>query len=448
MTKPRVRALDSHMREILSKGSISIALKFIGTGLNFLFQVLLARLLGASGVGVYFIALALATSTALIARLGMDYNVLRVTAVNTENQRWGIVRTNFRRASGIGLVASLIGAFLLYVAAGWLSSSVFSKPELAMPLRIMAFAVVPLAMTILYARALQGQKRVFEATLVEMVITPLVACSLVYWFVTRLEIAGAAISFSIGSSIALVAAALSWHGRYRDRQLNGPESPDHAPIRFIWDSFPLLGTALLQQLSQVIPLFVLGAFGTGADAGIFYAAYRTSALVGLILIAANGIIAPKFAALFHSGQLATLNNVACNSALVLTLIAMPALLLFLFAPGIVMMIFGKEFVQGTELLRILAIGQLVNVMTGSLGFLLIMTDNTRSMFRTTAWMLVANVTLSVSLIPPYGAVGAALAIAGSLGVAGVLRTFFVWRELGLLALPIVRRNKALGDKIE
>ncbi len=113
-----------------------------------------------------------------------------------------------------------------------------------------------------------------------------------------------------------------------------------------------------------------------------------------------------------------------------------------------MTIFGKEFVQGTELLRILAFGQLVNVMTGSLGFLLIMTDNARSMFRTTMWMLVANVTLSVSLIPPYGAVGAALAIAGSLGVAGVLRAFFVWRELGLLALPIIRRNKALRDKIE
>lgn len=447
MKKLRIPVFDSHMREILGKGSVSVALKFVGTGLNFLLQIFLARLLGAEGVGVYFVALALATTTALIARLGMDYNITRVVAGSTNDRQWRDARIDFQQALKIGLTGSVFGASILIASAGWLSSSVFSNAELTAPLRLIAIAVAPMAMTILYSRALQGQKRVAEAMLVEVIITPLVACTLAYWFVTNFEIAGAAIAFGIGSTIALITAAWRWHGQFRDQPLVRASTRSDNRLKLIRDSAPLFGTAIFQQLGQVTPLFVLGAYGASAEAGVYYAAYRTAALIGLLLIAANGIIAPKFAALFENRQTTSLNNVVCNSAFVLTVVAMPALLLFLLMPGTALKLFGDEFVQGAGLLRILACGQLINIMTGSLGFLLIMTDNARAMFVTTSGMLIANVVMSYYLIPIHGSVGAAVATAGSLAIAGVLRFVFVWRDLGILALPILRKDTANVGKL-
>ena len=87
----------------------------------------------------------------------------------------------------------------------------------------------------------------------------------------------------------------------------------------------------------------------------------------------------------------------------------------------------------------LAVGQLINVLTGSVSFVLMMTENYRSMFVTALWTVVVNLLLSFILIPDLGAMGAALAAAGSLVIASVLRVFFVWRSMGIVALPIPER---------
>ncbi|MBT8098494.1 MAG: polysaccharide biosynthesis C-terminal domain-containing protein, partial [Gammaproteobacteria bacterium] len=184
------------------------------------------------------------------------------------------------------------------------------------------------------------------------------------------------------------------------------------------------------------PLLVLGALGTASDIGVFYAAHRTAALVGLILLAANSIIAPKFAALYHKRETTTLDEVMRNSAMFMTAAAAPAILLFFLVPEFVISIFGRDFTEGGDLLRVLAFGQMFNVITGSVGFMLMMTDNSRSLLIVTLSMVVVNVVLSFSLIPSYGAMGAAIAATASLLTASVMRVLYVWRTLGFLALPI------------
>jgi O-antigen/teichoic acid export membrane protein len=62
-------------------------------------------------------------------------------------------------------------------------------------------------------------------------------------------------------------------------------------------------------------------------------------------------------------------------------------------------------------LIILAAGQLINVAFGSVGLFLTMTGYERDTLRGQVIALVVNALAAVILIPPYGAVGAALAVA-------------------------------------
>jgi O-antigen/teichoic acid export membrane protein len=142
--------------------------------------------------------------------------------------------------------------------------------------------------------------------------------------------------------------------------------------------------------------------------------------------------------MYESNDTTSLEQIIRSSSFLILLLASPALALFFLAPDLVMQLFGKEFVGHGDLLRVMAVGQLINVATGTLGFVLMMTDKARIMVLTTISMVVTNAALCMALIPSHGAYGAAVASAGSLLVAGVARVVSIWRELGILALPTLR----------
>jgi O-antigen/teichoic acid export membrane protein len=430
---------DAHMREILGKGSASFVARALGTALNFLFQIILARLLGAHGVGIYYLALSTTTSAALIARMGMDHNLTRTVAAQAESENWAAIRQVASHALRAGLIAAVLAVAIVFFSAGWVSEHVFAKPDLTAPLSVMAFAIMPVAMIILYARALQGLRLVAEATLVETAITPFTACALVFVLVSRFEIVGGTIAYCVGAMIALSVAALTWQRRSGQWPSAESNSEVGSTVKFVLQSSPYFGVMLCQQLALVAPLFILGALRSGADVGLFYSANRTAALIGLILVAANSIVAPKIAALYQSRDLKTLDRVVRRSAMLVSMVALPALLVFLLAPSFVMSVFGSEFAASADLLRVLALGQLVNIVTGSVGFVLLMTENLRSVFITSILLLITVVGLSLFLVPQLGAMGAALATTGSLLVASIIRVILAWRDLRIVALPIPGR---------
>lgn len=74
---------DQQLLELLSGSSVALILKLIGAGLAFTFNVLLARLLGAEGAGVYFLALSVITVAVVFGRLGLDKTVLRLISANS-----------------------------------------------------------------------------------------------------------------------------------------------------------------------------------------------------------------------------------------------------------------------------------------------------------------------------------------------------------------------------
>ncbi len=100
-------------------------------------------------------------------------------------------------------------------------------------------------------------------------------------------------------------------------------------------------------------------------------------------------------------------------------------------PGPVLRIFGAEFVQGEQALRILIVGMIVPVMVGTVGFILIMAGRT-------GWDLVVyvgafaiDIGIALALARPdaLGIRGAAIAQAATLTVSAVARLFLVRRFL-------------------
>lgn len=427
---------DTHMQELLRGASVAFVLKILSAGLAFVLNVVLARFLGADGSGIYFLAFTVVLITATIGRIGMENALVRFIAANVEDNKLGRVLGVYNKAIGYAFTAALLLAMLLYFFAPWLSHTIFDKPALESPLKIMSLAVVPQALLILHAYALQGLKRTASYITVMSLWVPLITVLLSISFITTYGIDAASYGYLVATMITLGIGYHLW------RKAIEPFSRTNATFetkRLLGSSIPLLWMVLMNLVITWSPLLFLGVWESSESVGIYNAASRTAMLTSFVLVAVNSIAAPKFAALYQQGDIAGLGRVARNSAIMMVLLASPVLLLFMGAPKWILGLFGEQFTQGAVVLMILAAGQFVNAATGSVGYLLMMTGNEQLMRDNLIFCAFSGIILSLILIPQYGVIGAAMSAATILSVQNVIAMVMVWRKLGIMTLPWLGR---------
>jgi O-antigen/teichoic acid export membrane protein len=172
------------------------------------------------------------------------------------------------------------------------------------------------------------------------------------------------------------------------------------------------------------------ALASQTQAGVFGAVGRY-VLAGLLIMQGLRVaIAPQLSRLLGQGRHTEAAQIYRRTTLWIVLLSWPAyLLLAVFAPAF-LAVFGEQFAAGAAPMAVLAVAMLVNVGVGLVQTLLLMSGHSRRHLIATVAGLTLNVVGCVVLIPPYGALGAA--IAWSLGIVceNVLAAVFARRALG------------------
>lgn len=408
-----------------------------GAGLGFLLSVALARLFGSHGIGTYFLALAVTNVAIVLSRAGLDNVVLRRVARHERDGDLAGARGTQRRASQIvALLAS--GAGLTIVVAAPALARLFGEADLTPMLRIMALAVPTGALLALHAEALRGAGNATRAHLLQVVGPAAVALALLLLWGDRSGVTAMAGIFVVASALMLLLALRAW----RARTSRGPLAPPSANA-LLREGLPLLVVAAMSFVMAWTDTLMLGAWAGTADVGVYGAALRVASLTAFVLLAVNSITARRYAYLHAEGRRGELEDLARRSTGLMVLAAAPIVIALLAVPGLVLGVFGAEFPRGAGALRLLVLGQAVNVLTGSVGYLLMMTGHERLMRDTIVAAGVANVLLNALLVPRYGMTGAAAATAASLAGMNLASMVLVHRHLGIRTLPLLR---GLGDQ--
>jgi len=422
-------------------------LKLAAGGIAFGFHVILARALGATGMGTFVLAVTLVSITTVFSRFGLDNVLLRGTAAGTATQNWSTVLGLYRRAMQLAMVLAVVCTILLWLTASWLANGLFGKPELAVPLQWMALAVFPTTLLMLHSELLKGLKRVASALSVQSLLIPLLGL-VGLWFIPadKLDVKTVVWVYTAASLLTAVTSYSIWHAAVRGRA----ELVDGPPLgELLHNCLPLFGVTLMAGVViPSAPVIFLGVWGNSSEVGIFGVASRVAMLTSLVLIAVNSIAAPKFAAFHHQADQKNLGETARQAARLTTLLAAPVLLFFVIVPDWILQLFGNEFAQGVLILVILAVGEFVNVATGPVGYLLTMSGHDRQLWASTILSATVNVGLCLALIPVHGAIGAAIAAATSVVVNNITNVYLVWRHLGIMtiSLPLFPRFATIGQK--
>lgn len=409
----------------------------LGAGLSFGVGVLVARRLGPEGAGLYFLAVTIATIASVVGRLGLDALVVRRVAAARAAARNDELAATARAALRLATCGSALMALLLFASSGLIERHALRLEGLGSVLRWTALAVVPISLLMVTGELLRGLARAGLSQLVQVGLPP--AATLVC-----LALAGqlfgwrppqAAGAYAAGSAVAALLACCSW--RASTSWLRS--APTRGVLRELArQARPFLVVALMTLALPWISTLSLALVGDSQGIGIFSVAYRAATLTSFVLIAVNCVAAPRFAALAAAGQHAELARNARQATLLMALCALPLLLVFWLFPARIMGLFGQGFEQGARCLAILATGQFVNVLTGSVGQLLLMSGHERAMRGNLLLAVLLSIVLHTLWVPSLGAEGAALASATTLAVLNLSSLLLVRRHLSIDVLPLPR----------
>ncbi len=394
-------------------------------------QVLMTNTLGPAGFGVVTVITQAAFVVSFATRAGMDMAVLRDVAVEVGMGRWANIRTPVARAAAIAAGVSAAAAVLAVMAAGAVRQ-VFSFPEdLAIwAVEAGSVALPFLALANVWLSATRGLKIMRYTLYVFWAGQPLV------WIVFMV-IGGffsqtpwmAIAAYSLSWAWAAVMAGLFW--RRESRAWAAAPLEPGAFRRLLRYAGPRAPAALFSQLLFWTDLFVLTRYVQDTEVGIYSAALRTGQIVVLFLTSLSLMFSPFVADLHNRGETERLDKLFKTLTRWTIAATLLPFLVLAIAPDETLRLFGAKYAGGQAALLILLAGQLVNVMTGSVGFVLIMVGRTGWDLVVYAASLAANLGLAFWLCPRYGMEGAAIANAVTFALSKWARLLLVRRFVGI-----------------
>lgn len=434
-------AKQQSLKNRLIKGAAgSFGLSMAHAGLGFLTHLLLARILGKIGFGMYAYAFSWVELLGITATFGLPQLLVREVAVYQTTSAWGLLRGILRWANQSVLMLS-IGLAVIAGGVTW----IFGKggdQGMLLALWLALLALPFSSLRSLRLAAMQGLHHVVLGKIPEALFAPVIFMVLlggtyllsghalqVSW-VILMQVGTTAITFFIGSGMLLHILPETQRSAVAEYQRG----------RWVRSAIPFMLLFEMLNINSRLDILMLGAMKGPAEVGIYTVARRGVGLIILILAAVNSVLAPTIASLYAQKNMQQLQRAITKSARVVTLFA------FVITVGLIvfgkwfLLLFGKDFIQGYHTLTILSIGMLVNAMMGSVGALLNMTGYERYNIVSVSCGIIFNGILNAILIPRWSVNGAAISTATSMILWNVLSFIWVYKKLGINSTAFAKIN--------
>jgi O-antigen/teichoic acid export membrane protein len=433
----------------LARGWLLNLLGVISSGLfGFIFGIVIARGLGASGAGVFFTAVALFTIATAGAQFGAGTGLVRSIARFRALGQHDLVRPTLSIALLPIILTGILLGTALYLFADDIVGLVLdgSAAETAgRYLRALApFLPLAVASTALLA-ATRGFGTMVPLVAIEQIgkaiLRPAFALVVLAGGLGSVALAFAwAIPHALGFVAALIALVLLI--RRSPNATRGAYRPSVEVAGEFWRFAAPRGVAGVFQITLLwLDTILVAALASPHEAGIYKAAISYITQGTFANQAIVFVIGPLLSALLAQDLRERAQAVYQTATWWLSALSWPIYLaLAVFAP-LFMSVFGPEFVAGDTVLVILALPMLLAMAAGPVDVVLIMAGKSSWNLLNVALALLTNVGLNFLLIPLFGITGAAIAWAATVLVSNLaalleVRLFLKLRPLGS-GFPIV-----------
>jgi len=428
-------------RLVLRGGAWSLAISATGAALSLGVHLLLARTTGAEEYGRYVFALAWMNMLALVGRFELDTASVRFVGAYSGTEQWSFLRGFLRRSTQIvgGASVAIAAVSALVILA------FFDRLERGTALAFLAAcALLPVfSMAQLKAAVIQGLKHVARAQLPSLVVRPVAFAlgilALHYWLGTAVD-ARMAVLLQLGATALALLLTLSF--------LRGVLPEPARTAREAFDTRYWMTTAaglLVISAGQIIlstnaDVLVVGSLLGPGSAGRYGAASQLASAVSFGVSAISFIALPLIADLYARRAMPQLQQLITRVARLGLLLSIPVLLVLFVTARDALSVFGPSFEDAWTLLILLGFDQLIGVVFGVAGYLLVMTGHQATAARVVVGCAALNLALTFALTPAFGLLGAGAATTITTVVRSYLLTARMRAALGVSLAPWVPRT--------
>ena len=397
----------------------------------FALTALVTRNMPNDEAGLFLLGFTLLTVLSIFFRLGLDNVILRfLSAHGTDDFAQEKLNRGLLWIATATIPATIVGMGL----SEQIATHIFNKPAFAPVLFWMLPALPAMALFFLLSFAFQAQHRVVLTTLFQNLgISTLFIMGFGYLWFQQPDAINAVTSaqvYAVAAASIFIAAIVLWFSqRNVNFKITGYRDPEltHASMN-LW-------TASIMSLAvQWSGILIAGAMLSAEEVAQLTAAQRTAMLTSFVLMVVNMVVAPRYARLWKEGNIDRIRYLAKWSTRGMIIMVLPVVAVMVTWPEKVMGLFGEGFEEAAMLLMILAVGQFVNVATGSVGYLLNMSGHEKEFNLTT--MIAGPLTTVLVLVMTiyYGVAGAASATAIGVALQNVGVMVFVRKRIGFWSI--------------
>ncbi len=426
---------------LIKKGGIALSVKAGGMITQYLFVFAVARMLGPAALGSFTLSFTVLQLLAILGLLGLDNLLTRKVAAAKAANRPEDIKSAFITSIKITAISSVLLSLLLFVTADYLANTVFHKPQLSTHLKVMCFALAPFVFINIHAAAFRGMKNMIGFTLYKAIIPLFNVAFIFIGYYSALNISPT-LGYMISCFLVMLLYGIAWNNYSRLKEVVAVETTTMKEMAL--ESLPMMITGSIFFILNWIDNLVIGIFRTELEVGLYDTAFKIASASAIILMAINAIQGPTFAEYHSQNDASKLKKSIYSSTKMLFYATLPFTLFILLFPEWILSFFGKEFEIASTALMILAVGNFINSITGSVGILLQMTGHQKPYNIIILYAAATSIVLNIILVPRIGITGAAIASATAKIVQNLASSIYVYKKFGFLSiyLPGIRQPKA------
>jgi O-antigen/teichoic acid export membrane protein len=399
---------DAGFLEIVRGSATTFVVRIMGLIAGYAFTFIISRYYGSEVLGAHTLSVTVLMMFSVLGRLGLDSLLVRHFAQDHVISRWDRILEVYQKTLTVVIPVGIVLSVLLYLSSGAIALNVFKKPSLEPYFRIIAFAVLPMAMRFINSECYRGFRMNKEYAYSQNVS----------YFLYSAVILGVMTVFSrnewqpnIAFAVSLMLLAISSSFLILKKiRANTKTASDELEIPgLIRNAIPMLLANSMLLISGWINTIMLGIWSTESDVGIYSVVLKIATFSSFVLMSINSVSAPRFAQLHSKGDMEGLKKYTAHTAKIIFFSSLPIFTGILIFRNFLLGLFGEEFILGSAALMITMVGQLFNVFAGSVGQFLYMTGK-QGVFRNIILSgTLINIIVCALLIPLYGLLGSAIA---------------------------------------
>ena len=426
---------DTNFIELLKGSSISFLLRVVGMLFGYLAMFFTTNIYGSDAWGIHALCFTILGLLTLIPKFGFENSLIRIVTELNLSAKSEIVSV-FKKAIVISVSLALIVTLTTYFSSHYVISNFSEKHQILPFIKTICIVIIPSTILAVISAYFQALKKIakhilFHTTAINIIFFVLLLCF--YFFNIELAVFE---TYVMAIFITFLIALYYFFYSLKSKNKSDIENEERTLLtRYNYKSitktsFPMLlsiSFALLMGWSDVI---ILSIYNTASDLGIYDTTLKLSALSGIFLISVNSIAAPKFVEFYSKSNINGLKETVQKSTKLIFITTTPVLVILVLFSKTILGFFGDEFVLGYFALTVLCVSRFINAISGSVGYIMQMTDH-QTLYQNviiTAFFL--NVILNFILIPQYGINGAAIASSIAMTFWNITLVVIIKRKLG------------------